>query len=283
MLLEPRGSAVDIQGATVESTVSPLRWAGSKLQIVPQLREFWSPTYDRYVEPFAGSAALFFSLAPSNALLADTNAELISTYKEIQTRSSRVLECLLRFPRTRKGYYAVRAMHPSMLPPSERAARFLFLNAHCFNGLYRTNEKGLFNVPYGSKHRQVPYSSEHLQRAATLLRRATLFCGDFEETLDRTREGDFVYLDPPYALEDRRSFVEYGDSPFCPFDLPRLFDRLHEVDKRGIAFVVSYADSPEVRKLGRPWSVQIVQTRRNIAGFGGSRKFAQELLIYNRH
>src|SRR5262245_30218265 len=128
---------------------SPIRWAGSKTQLLPSLRKFWGSEYQRYIEPFAGSASLFFDIKPANALLGDLNWELISALQALKRDAELVLQCLLRLPRGRRSYYRIRKQDPAILSPAERSARFFYLNRFCFNGLYRTNLKGQFNVPYG--------------------------------------------------------------------------------------------------------------------------------------
>jgi DNA adenine methylase len=257
-----------------------LRWAGSKKQLLPILGKYWSSRYSRYIEPFAGSSCFFFHIEPASAILGDVNGELISALRAIKLDVGRVIECLRRFPRSELNYYRVRRIDPSCLGLYEAAARFLYLNSLCFNGLYRTNSAGQFNVPYCPPgHKTVP--EPLLIQAAGLLNRATLLVRDFEETMTMAGVGDFVYLDPPYALSGRRVFSEYGPRPFQSCDLDRLHMALDSLNARGAKFVVSYADCLEGRKAFRPWKLRRVKTRRNIAGFTGDRKCSYELLATN--
>jgi DNA adenine methylase len=260
---------------------SVLRWAGSKLQLLPELRRYWKPTFQRYVEPFCGSASLFFSVDPERAVLSDLNKDLIETLQQIQLRPDHVSDCLLRLPLGRANYYKVRAQNPAELSPTERAARFLYLNTFCFNGLFRTNRDGKFNVPYGSKHRRLPFQPPMLRQAAYSLQRAELHCSDFEPIVERTGAGDFVYLDPPYVTTSSRVFVQYGSRVFSTLDLTRLIATLKRADKRGVAFVLSYANVPEISSAPKKWTKTIVRARRNIAGFSDSRRFVAEVLISN--
>jgi len=259
-----------------------LRWAGSKRKLIYRLSEYWSDKYARYVEPFAGSACLFFELAPSRAILGDINRELIETYEQVRENTSAVLSALSTLQRGKRRYLRLRAVEPASLAAAERAARFIYLNRCCFNGLYRTNRKGLFNVPYGGeKSGHLP--SEHtLLQCGKLLRRAKLVAGDFETVLTRTQSGDFVYLDPPFSVKARRVFREYGPSVFGQEDVERLRGWLALLDKRGAAFLVSYADSKEARHLARDYHVRAAAVQRNIAGFAKARTRARELLISNR-
>src|SRR5258706_13654380 len=169
-----------------------LRWAGSKLQLLPKLAEYWSPNYTRYVEPFCGSASLFFAIRPTSALLTDLNGELVETLQRVQLSADSVASCLARMPKSKNKYYRIRAQHPSDLSPDERAARFIYLNGLCFNGLYRVNLQGRFNVPYGSKPREHLFTPELLREASYMLRAAHVQQSDFEPMLERTTEKDFV-------------------------------------------------------------------------------------------
>jgi len=259
-----------------------LRWAGSKRQLLNQLRGFWSGSESRYVEPFCGSACLFFDLEPEQAILSDLNSELITTYRAVRRDAGLVIECLRRLPKGKQWYYRIRSMRTTALREAEIAARFVYLNRYCFNGIYRTNSSGVFNVPFGSQKSDSPWDSERLLRCAELLSRATLVAGDFGSVLARVERGDFVYLDPPYALANRRVFSEYQASTFSVNDLTRFSDWLPELDRRGASFVVSYADSPEARRLLKPWNPIRVRTRRHIAGFVASRRHAFELLATNK-
>ena len=258
-----------------------LRWAGSKVQLLPVIRQYWRPSYRRYVEPFCGSACLFFSIQPQAALLSDLNDELICTLSRIQVSADVIVECLRRMKTDEKTYYKVRAIDPLSLSPNERAARFIYLNTLCFNGLYRTNRLGHFNVPYGSRTRKNPFDPVVLREAARMLATAALESSDFETVVDQTRDGDFLYLDPPYATGSRRIFGEYGKNVFSEADLARLIDSLHRAVDRGVHFVLSYADVPEIHTMRKLWPSTEVTTRRNIAGFVDARRKVREVLVTN--
>jgi DNA adenine methylase len=249
--------------------------------VLSRLRGFWPGGDARYVEPFAGSAALFFDLEPRRALLGDLNGELIRAFRAIKRDSATVLAYLRGLPRGKRAYYRMRAVPPSALCSSAAAARFLYLNRYCFNGLYRTNSKGKFNVPYGPPENLRGVDETLVRRASALLRRATLIHGDFAATLESVREGDFVYLDPPYAVSNRRIFAEYGPKPFSSADLERLAVALARLDERRVTFLITYADSPEARGLLDRWQPRRMWTRRNIAGFAASRRGSYELVATN--
>lgn len=264
-------------------TINPVfRWAGSKKQSLPILQALWKPTFTRYVEPFAGSAALFFRIQPSSALLGDLNEELMDAYDVIRERPDDVHRAVTRIPRNEVQYYKVRARDRKRLSRFGRAVRFVYLNRYCFNGIYRTNVKGEFNVPYAHVKPGVIPDIEEFRRCASLLARATLKCGDFGAVLSQVKKGDFVYLDPPYAVESRRVFKQYGRRQFSVRDLERLSCHLRNIDRKGASFVVSYAECREARSLLSEWNIRRVHVRRHVAGFVSARRTALELLVTNK-
>ena len=258
-----------------------IRWAGSKRQLLHKLRRLWPIGAKRYIEPFCGSACLFFDLEPSSAILGDRNSELISTYHALKLDASLVCECLRRLRKGETAYYKIRSVTPDTLSEAEIAARFLYLNRYCFNGIYRTNRGGEFNVPYGPQRRDTGFNFAMIGAAAQVLKRASLVNDDFEETLKLVEHGDFVYLDPPYAVARRRVFAEYHPETFTIRDLERLRRCLEELERKEVMFVVSYADCKEARDLFAAWSPQRVRIRRHIAGFAAHRRHAYELLVTN--
>jgi DNA adenine methylase len=260
---------------------SILRWAGSKQQLIPRLLDFWPGPHTRYIEPFCGSACLFFALQPETAILGDLNRELVETYRALKRDAPSVVEMLRSFRKGKRNYYKLRSADPRTLSQAGRAARFLFLNRHCFNGIYRTNSNGQFNVPYGPQKQDTPIDEAAMLRAADALQSARIISGDFSKTLKNVRKGDFVYLDPPYAVKKRRVFREYHPDSFQCDDLKELATWLRRINRIGAYFVVSYGDSREARELLAPWSPKRVRTRRNVAGFADHRRYAFELIGTN--
>jgi DNA adenine methylase len=189
-----------------------------------------------------GSAALFFSAKPARAILSDLNQELVSTFLTVRRAPHAVAAVLATHSNSRREYYRVRSQPVERLSSVERAARFIYLNRFCFNGLYRTNTQGKFNVPYGRPKNDNRPTDSALTECAQLLRRATVCAGDFQEIVaTNVRSGDLVYLDPPYAVTKRRIFKEYSEKSFDAADLERLDALVHLVDSRGATFVLSYA------------------------------------------
>lgn len=258
-----------------------LRWAGSKRAAIPELRRYWSKSFRRYVEPFAGSCCLFFALEPNAAILSDLNPELIMTLRMVRRDPFRVIEALRRLREGRRNYYRIRALEVAGLTEVEAAARFIYLNRYCFNGLYRTNKSGRFNVPFCEPAKASAVDEQGIIRAAELLMRAEIIAGDFEETLSIAGVGDFIYLDPPYALTSRRVFSEYLPGSFTTNDLPRLARSLNDLHGRGAKFVITYADCQEGRQVLRAWGYRRIRTRRNIAGFASNRRDYYELISSN--
>lgn len=277
------GMKLTVTAATPVKECPPfLRWAGSKRRLLPKLKTFWLDRHARYVEPFVGSACLFFALEPDKAILGDLNSELIATYIEVKYRLQAVLAELAKLrPSDKNEYLRLRASDITLMSGSERAARFIYLNRHCFNGIYRTNLKGEFNVPFsGVQCGSIP-NEMLLSKCRARLRHARLVKGDFEGVLSETQRGDFVYMDPPFAVRARRVFREYDASGFDDKDIQRLRNWMVRLDRSGIDFVVSYAESDEADVLRKGFSSETVSVRRHIAGFAGDRALSNEVLISN--
>lgn len=257
-----------------------MRWAGSKRKSLQFLTTFWNDKFERYIEPFVGSACLFLKIKPKSAILSDLNSSLIETYRAIQRKPRAIAERLYAIPRDSETYYKVRKQVKTVTNPTERAALFVYLNRNCFNGIYRTNLDGDFNVPFGADQGQYPRVCD-FDTTAKLLKNATLMACDFGATLRHLRKNDFVYLDPPFAATGVRTFVEYGKRSFGEDDLDRLSRHLDRIDSHSASFLVSYADCPRARKIAKNWNWKAIEVRRHIAGFTSKRKMAGELLITN--
>ena len=260
---------------------SVLRWAGSKRQLLPTLSRYWSSAYDRYIEPFCGSSALFFLLNPMSAILSDSNAELICFYEVLRRDPAGLWTDAVALARTREVYIKVRSTNVARASAHARAVRFLYLNRNCFNGLYRTNAKGHFNVPFApTRTGAMPSLAEFIEASHRLQSAITKAC-DFGHTLRHVGEGDFVYLDPPFFVTTRRVFRDYGARKFVQADIERLGRHLERLDARGATFLLSFADCAEIGPLARQWGSRRVKVQRQIAGFASHRRLAYERLISN--
>lgn len=276
-------SQVDAADRSPERRCPPfLRWAGSKRRLLPTLLGYWTSKHKRYLEPFAGSACLFFALKPPRAILGDRNAELISTFLEVKYRLNNVLKYLAQLPQSdRETYKKLREADPEQLAPARRAARFIYLNRFCFNGIYRTNLKGRFNVPFSGDRCGGFPPPDIFRRCSRRLQSARLLNADFECVLKNAARGDLVYMDPPYAIRSRKVFREYDPSTFTHGDINRLRSWMMRLDAARISFVVSYAESDEADLLRKNFSSATVSVQRNIAGFAAYRAQTNEVIIYN--
>lgn len=261
---------------------SPIRWAGSKRKLLPQLKSLAPENFERYVEPFCGSLCLFVALKPKKALVGDINEELIHFYKLMRKNAQKIAELVHAQSTDEDTYYQLRATDPSSLAPEERAARFLYLNRFCFNGVYRTNRKGQFNVPRGKHMGSIP-TVEELAAFGGLVRRARLLTVDFSKLLKNTGTGDFIYLDPPYAGRGVRDRGEYGVGTFKEIDLQRLKESVEAASTRGAKVMISYADIPQIREIFSAWHTTTIEVNRNVSGFAKGRTRVSELILRNYH
>ncbi|ADU38331.1 DNA adenine methylase [Variovorax paradoxus] len=259
-----------------------LRWAGSKKQLIGHLRPYWEASLaQRYVEPFAGSAALFFDIEPKAALLGDVNSLLVEFYTALRDTPDRIFQLTSSWAINKEKYYEIRASLIVEKDPILRSAMFFYLNRNCFNGIFRTNMRGEFNVPFAAtKTGAMPDISE-IKQAALLLKNTKIEKKDFREILKKVKADDFVFLDPPYAVENRRIFVQYNAQTFGLADLEELSDTLHCIDALGAKFVMSYAISAEALHYFDYWNVRRVTCQRNVAGFSSHRRKAVELIVSN--
>jgi DNA adenine methylase len=264
-----------------ENSKSFLRWAGSKKKLVPTLLRSMNIDFNKYIEPFVGSAQLFFAYKPTAAVLSDTNESLIECYVAVKENASLVFEFLASFPVGKEEYYKIRAADTCNWCTEKKAARFMYLNTYCFNGLYRTNKSGAFNVPYSDGIPNL-ITYDRLLRISSDLQAATFCVGDFENIVSsHCVPGDFVYLDPPYAVRNKDMFIQYGPDTFRLSDLVRLKECITRIDKMKATFLLSYAHCDEALAIAEHWHYKVVTTVRNISGFAKHRKSENEILISN--
>jgi DNA adenine methylase len=241
-----------------------LKWAGGKARSASELVRRSPPFSGTYHEPFMGSAAVFFELAPERAVLADANEELVVCFREIARDPHTVMDLLDGMANTRAFYLHVRGQDPKMLAASERAARVIYLNKTGFRGLWRVNRQGGFNVPYGEYARPY-YNRDTILRASKALAVAEIRCADFEKVLREAKPGDWAYLDPPY-VPDRAwgDFKRYTPEQFYDEDQERLAEVMYELDDRGVYLMLTNSDTPTVRKVFRGFRTRRLVTRRDI-------------------
>ena len=260
-----------------------VKWAGGKGQLLDQLEPLLPDRFGAYLEPFLGGGAFYLALEPARAILSDCNEDLIATYRMIRDRLDELLAELDTHRHEETYYYDVRAQRPDRLTPVARAARFIYLNKSCYNGLYRVNRSGQFNVPFG-RSRTAPrlYSEANLRRIAALLAGAELVVAPYQQTLDRARRGDFVYFDPPYhPLSATSNFTAYTAAAFDAGDQRELARWYRLLDDRGCKLMLSNSSAPLIRELYADFRVEEVQAHRMINSDAGARGAITELVVLN--
>jgi DNA adenine methylase len=259
-----------------------LKWAGGKRWLAESSDLYVPSSYQRFVEPFLGGAAMFFALSPKDALLSDINSELIQLYEVVRDEPSE-LRRLLEYHQGRHSaqhYYRVRET-PSA-DKLERAARTLYLNRTCWNGLYRVNRKGQFNVPVGTKTNIL--LEENFDKVADLLSRAELRCCDFEDAVDQVSSGDFLFVDPPYTVKhNMNGFVKYNETIFSWADQLRLRDACMRAARRGAYVVATNADHESVRELYKNIADYRPLNRKSVLAANSARRGAttEALFVLN--
>ena len=251
-----------------------LKWAGGKTQMLNDLLPKVPSSYGKYIEPFFGGGAMFFALQPKNAIIADSNPELINMYREVAANIDEVIRYLRKYENTSEMFYAVREQEWTQLPKAEAAARTIFLNRTCFNGLYRVNKQGKFNVPYGKYANPKICDEDGLKAASEALKKAEILCGDYLLVLDHyAQPGDFVFLDPPYLpISEYADFKRYTKEQFYEEDhveLAKIIMRLHE---RGCHIILTNSNHPLVHELYAPFTIDVIQTKRHISCNGSTKK-----------
>lgn len=251
-----------------------LKWAGGKTQMLSDLLPKVPSSYGRYIEPFFGGGAMFFALQPKNAIIADSNPELINMYREVAANVEKVIQYLKKYENTSEMFYAVREQEWTQLPQAEAAARTIFLNRTCFNGLYRVNKQGKFNVPYGKYTNPKICDDDGLKAASETLKKAEILCGDYLLVLEHyAQPGDFIFLDPPYLpISEYADFKRYTKEQFYEEDHVELAKIIMRLQERGCYIILTNSNHPLVHELYAPFTIDVIQTKRHISCNGSTRK-----------
>ena len=251
-----------------------LKWAGGKTQMLGDLIPKVPTSYGRYIEPFFGGGAMFFALQPENAVVADSNPELINMYRQVADHVDDVINYLKEYENTSEMFYAVRSLEWTSLPKAEAAARTIFLNKTCFNGLYRVNKQGRFNVPFGKYKNPKICDEDGLRAASEVLKKAEILCGDYLLVLEHyAQPGDFVFLDPPYLPTSEYSdFKRYTKEQFYEEDHVELAKMIMTLHERGCHVILTNSNHPLVHELYAPFTIDVIQTKRYISCNGSTRK-----------
>lgn len=269
-----------------------VKWAGGKTQLLDRIHELMPKEYSHYYEPFIGGGALLFSVSPKDFTINDFNSELIQAYKCFTNEEDfKKLVERLNYHQERHSeehYYEVREMDKDpdflKLPIYERAARMIYLNKSCFNGLYRVNSKGFFNVPSGKKKKVVCYEEENLEEIRKFFSASKfeILNGDFQEAVKNVRKGDFVYFDPPYdTWEDKDSFTSYAKNPFGKEEQKRLADVYKEISEKGAFVMLSNHNTEYIRDLYKDFHIHVVEAKRMINSKASGRGNVEEVIITN--
>lgn len=258
-----------------------LKWAGGKQQMLPVLLPRLPERFGRYVEPFVGGGALFFALAPEDAVIGDANPELVSLYRAVAADVEAVIGHLDGMTVSREAFYAERARDWRRMSPARAAARTIYLNKTCFNGLYRVNRAGAFNVPYGRFAKPPRLAdADRLRAAAAVLGRATIVEGDWRDTVSaHVRPGDLVFLDPPYLPVSAYSdFKRYTAAQFREADHRLMGPVVRALAERGCHVMLTNANHPLLAELFPEAEIAVVPTRRHV-NCRGDRRTGEDAIV----
>lgn len=264
-----------------------VKWAGGKRQLIEQFKLFFPEKIERYFEPFVGGGAVLFyvlqNYKPKEVIISDINEELINCYNIIKNN---VEELIVKLKQHRKNhnkdyFYGIRLLPINLLSPVERASRFIYLNKTCFNGLYRVNSKGQFNVPIGSYKNPQLFDEEELRYVSNLLKKVKIKVMPFEKILENAQERDFIYFDPPYYPLNGNGFTTYTKDNFLEKDQIKLAEVFKELNKRRCQIMLSNSDTAFIKKLYQEFNLRIVKANRMINCDATKRGKVNEVVVTN--
>ena len=269
-----------------------VKWVGGKRQLLKQFRDLglyppenFDPITNTYFEPFVGGGAVFFDLLPETAYLSDLNNELVVTYNVIKNDVENLIKSLKKHKVDKEYFLKIRAQNPEKLSDLNTASRFIYLNRTCFNGMYRVNSKGGFNVPFGKYNNPLICDESNLRKASKALKNVEIKKQDYKEVLKKAKKGDFVYFDPPYyPVSKTASFTSYTSESFLDKEQIELRDTFVELHKRGCFVMLSNSDTPFINKIySEPKGLRItkVQAGRAINSDASKRGKITEVLVTN--
>lgn len=274
--------SVDI--VTNEISFKPfLKWAGGKTQLLPYLHKYTPKKFNKYIEPFIGGGAMYFSLNADKSIISDSNEELIITYQQIQSNVYEVIEHLKKFRNDKEFYYKIRHLNQNELKPSLRAARLIYLNKTCFNGLYRVNKKGYFNVPYGKGNSNF-LNEETLLNASKFLQNTVILFGDYLTILKKFAvPGDFIFLDPPYyPISKNSDFKRYTKEFFYHEDHVRLKEEFERLVNLGCYVLLTNSDHDVILDLYSKYDIITIETKRLISSNAKTRS-GKDIIVIGRN
>lgn len=270
------------QAAFEPANIRPfLRWAGSKRKLLKHLTRFVPNVWGKYYEPFLGGGSMFFYLGPKQAEISDASMPLIETYRAVRQRSDMVLKFLSPLKANKENFNRLKTYAPRSV--ANRAAQFIFLNKTCWNGLYRVNSDGIFNVPYGQPKTDFVINEKNFKRCALQLRRRAISirCQDFLAIEDRVGRGDFVFLDPPYVTShNMNGFIDWNESLFSWSDQVRLAEMAGRLVRRGANLLITNADHADIRRLYADFNVYEFSRHSTLASNTAYRVVTSELVLF---
>lgn len=259
-----------------------LKWAGGKTQMLDSILPRFPNSYGKYIEPFFGGGAVFFALQPEQAVIADSNPELINLYRTVAEDVDAVINELKKFTNTEDMFYEVRSQDWGTLSSAEAAARTIYLNKTCFNGLYRVNKKGCFNVPFGKYKNPKILDEENLRAASILLSRAEIVCSDYLNVLENFAcPNDLIFLDPPYVpISEYSDFKRYTKEQFYLEDHENLAKAYKALSHKGCHVYLTNSNHPIVENLYQGFEYEVIQTKRHISCDSKKRK-GEDVIVSN--
>ena len=269
-----------------------VKWVGGKRQLLKQFRfmnlyppEGFNSMVGRYFEPFVGGGAVFFDLRPGKAYLSDLNSELVIAYNVIKNNVDGLIKSLKKHKHTKEYFLKIRAKDPKKLSDLEVASRFIYLNRTCFNGMYRVNSKGGFNVPFGKYSNPLICDEQNLRRVSKALKNVEIKCQDYKSVLKKARKGDFVYFDPPYfPVSKTASFTSYTKEAFLEKEQIELRDTFLELNKKGCFVMLSNSDTSFINEIYSGFKgvrITKVEAGRAINSKASGRGKITEVLVTN--
>jgi DNA adenine methylase len=286
----PETSTLTLAEKTKTSYQVPtlVKWAGGKKQLLTQFDKFFPNKIERYIEPFVGGGAVAFHIIkrfePKFVLLSDINEELVNAYNAVKNNVPELISALtiLAKNHSKEFYYKIREVNPNTLSNIEMAARFIYLNKTCFNGLYRVNSQGKFNVPIGSYKNPQIVDIKSLLEINKLLKNALIKAMPFEKVLEFAKTGDLIYLDPPYyPVKEGKSFTKYSKTDFLEKDQKRLAELFDKLDSLGCRLILSNSDTEFIHKLYSKYNWNLVKARRLINCDASNRGQITEAVVTN--
>ncbi|HNU95805.1 MAG TPA: DNA adenine methylase [Candidatus Magasanikbacteria bacterium] len=291
--LADKNNLLESSAKIIEERPKPfVKWVGGKRQLLKQFKELglyppdgFNPLKHAYFEPFVGGGAVFLDLLPKNAVISDLNTDLIITYKVVKNDVEKLIKLLKTYKYSKDFFLKIRSQKSSELSDVQIAARFIYLNRTCFNGLYRVNSKGEFNVPFGKYNNPLICDEDNLRKISKALKNVKIYNEDYKNVLKRAKKGDFIYFDPPYyPVNKTSSFTSYTSKEFLDKEQLELRDAFLELHKRGCFVMLSNSDTPFINKIYSGFKgvkINKIEANRNVNSNAAGRGKIKEVLVIN--